>query len=102
MMGCSRAGNLTVQNSDLLLVLGCRLNTMTTGEELQKFCREAKVVIVDIGSGGTPKESVKIDRLIVADIKKTLKELIKHIERRKTDDWIVRSHWKDVSSKMRR
>ena len=100
MMGCSRAGNLTVQNSDLLLVLGCRLNTMTTGEELQKFAREAKVVIVDIDQVEHSKESVKIDRLIVADIKKTLKELIKHIERRKTDDWIEKcSHWKDVFPK---
>lgn len=100
MMGCSRAGNLTVQNSDLLLVLGCRLNTMTTGEELQKFAREAKVVVVDIDEVEHSKESVKIDRLIIADIKKTLKELNKNTDRIKTDDWIEKcSHWKEVFPK---
>ena len=40
-MRCSRAGNFALQNSDLLLVIGNRLTTMTTGEQLDKFAREA-------------------------------------------------------------
>jgi acetolactate synthase I/II/III large subunit len=100
MMGCSRAGNLTVQNSDLLLVLGCRLNTMTTGEELQKFAREAKVIVVDIDEVEHSKETIKIDRLIIADVKKTLMELIKNDEKKSINSWIEKcSHWKEVFPK---
>ena len=100
MMGCSRAGNLTVQNSDLLLVLGCRLNTMTTGEELQKFAREAKIVIVDIDQIEHSKETIKIDRLVVADVKKTLKELIKNDQKILINTWIQKcSHWKEIFPK---
>ena len=40
MMGCSRAGNFTIQNSDLILVLGCRLNSMTFRNDASKFARE--------------------------------------------------------------
>ena len=72
MMGCSRAGNLAVQNSDLLLVFGSRLNTMTTGEDFQKFAREAKIIIVDIDSVEHSKESIEIDKLIIADLKDVL------------------------------
>lgn len=36
-MGCTRAGNFALQNSDLLLVIGNRLTTMTTGEQLDKL-----------------------------------------------------------------
>ena len=100
MMGCSRAGNLTVQNSDLLLVLGCRLNTMTTGEELQKFAREAKIVIVDIDQIEHSKETIKIDRLVIADVKKTLKELIKNDQKILINTWIEKcSHWKEIFPK---
>ena len=42
-MGCSRAGNFTVANCDLLLVLGSRLNSLTTGVDFCKFARHAKI-----------------------------------------------------------
>ena len=47
-MGCSRAGNFVAQNSDLLIVLGNRLSSMTTGTELAKFARNAQIIVVDI------------------------------------------------------
>ena len=37
-MGCSRAGNFTVQNADFVLVLGSRLTSLTTGPDFGKFC----------------------------------------------------------------
>ena len=40
--GCSREGAFTVQNSDLLLVLGSRLNSLTIGSDTEKFARNAK------------------------------------------------------------
>jgi len=44
----TRAGNLAVQNADLLLVLGCRLSRSSIGYDPALFAREAKKVIVDI------------------------------------------------------
>ena len=38
--GCSRAGNFAMQNSDLLIVLGSRLNSLLTGVDTDKFARE--------------------------------------------------------------
>ncbi len=100
MMGCSRAGNLTVQNSDLLLVFGSRLNTMTTGEDFQKFAREAKIIIVDIDPVEHSKNSIKIDRLIHADIKDVLFKLNQNTTNKKYNHWIEKCyHWKKLFPK---
>jgi len=44
----NRYGNLTLANSDLILVLGSRLDTRQTGTNLDTFAREAKIIQVDI------------------------------------------------------
>ncbi len=76
MMGCSRAGNFAVQNSDLLVVIGNRLSSMTTGPEFHSFAREAKVFVIDIDITEHLKESVTIDELINIDAKQFLEVLI--------------------------
>ena len=43
-----RCGNFAVQNSDLLLVLGCRLSQAVVGYNPKTFARAAKIVYVDI------------------------------------------------------
>lgn len=67
-MGCSRAGNFAVQNSDFLLILGSRLTSLTTGPEFCKFARAAKVVVVDIDPVEHSKETIRIDTLVHADL----------------------------------
>jgi len=42
-----RAGNMAVQNADLILSLGCRLNMQMTGP-IKDFASNAKIVMVDI------------------------------------------------------
>ncbi|MDA7818273.1 thiamine pyrophosphate-binding protein [Sulfurimonas sp.] len=42
-----RSGNFIVQNADLIIVIGNRLDTHATGK-LDEFAREAKIVVVDI------------------------------------------------------
>ena len=44
----SRSGNFTIQNSDLLLTLGSRLDTRITGGKPSTFARNAKIIMVDI------------------------------------------------------
>ncbi|MCB9818887.1 thiamine pyrophosphate-binding protein [Candidatus Nomurabacteria bacterium] len=68
----SRAGNLAMQNSDLLIVLGSRLSVTAIGYEYELFAREAKKVVVDIDPVEHKKPIVKIDLFINADIKEFL------------------------------
>jgi acetolactate synthase I/II/III large subunit len=75
-MGCSRSGSFSVQNSDVLLVLGNRLSPMTTGSDYSKFARHAKVFVVDIDKLEHSKETIRIDSLIEADVGDVLGMLI--------------------------
>jgi len=44
----SRAANFAIQNSDLVLNFGSRLDTRVTGGKPETFAREAKIVSIDI------------------------------------------------------
>jgi acetolactate synthase I/II/III large subunit len=46
-LGCSRAGNFAIQNSDLILALGSQFRTSLTGEDEKAFAPVAKIVSVD-------------------------------------------------------
>lgn len=66
----NRAANFALGNADVLLVLGSRLGIRTSGYNYELFAREAKkVIVVDINESEHKKETVRIDRLIVADVK---------------------------------
>ena len=96
-MGCTRAGNFTVQNSDLLLVLGSRLSSMTTGPEVNKFAREAKIIIVDIDPVEHSKSCLNIDRLIIADVKKVINVLRTKKIYEVNQQWLDKcQHWKNI------
>ena len=67
----TRAANLAVQNSDLLIVLGCRLDTKATGTP-SEFAPKAKIVMVDIDQSEIdkmPKVGRKIDLGLCMDAK---------------------------------
>lgn len=99
-LGATRAGNFTVQNADLLIVLGCRLSTVTTGEEYEKFARAAKVIVVDIDKVEHSKNTIKIERLVISDVKKFLSTLVKENVKATSDSWINKClHWKQVFPK---
>ena len=71
----NRAGNFAVQNSDFLLVLGCRLNIRQISYNWQAFAREAYKVMVDIDPSELQKPTLKIDLPIQADLKAFLDRL---------------------------
>lgn len=96
-IGGTRAGNFAVQNSDLLLVLGCRLSPITTGPDYENFARAAKVIVVDIDSMEHSKNTVRIDRLIISDVKKFLVALMGKDIRRDSDEWQNKCiHWRQI------
>lgn len=97
MMGCSRSGCFAVQNADLLLVLGNRLSPMTTGPEYGKFARQAKTVVVDIDEIEHGKNTVRVDKLVKADVRAFLTELNRREPGKRFDAWAEKcAHWKEI------
>ncbi len=75
-----RAGNFTVQNSDLLIVLGCRLSIRHTSHNWQAFARHAFKVQVDADAAELCKPTVKIDLPVKADVGCFLKALNRRLD----------------------
>ena len=75
--GCSREGAFAVQNSDLLLVLGSRLNSLTIGPDIEKFARKAKKIIIDIDKEEYFKNKLNNSNLILSDLGFFLKKMNK-------------------------
>jgi acetolactate synthase-1/2/3 large subunit len=71
----TRAGNFAVQSSDLLLVLGSRLNVRQTGYTFKSFARAAYKIWVDIDPAELSRPTVSPDLPIVADLHAFLEEL---------------------------
>jgi acetolactate synthase-1/2/3 large subunit len=95
--GASRFGNFAVQNSDLVLSIGCRLSVETVGSEFDQFAREAKIFVVDIDEVEHSKKGVKIDRFIHADAKDVLTKLRKIEIGRVPEEWLDKCrHWKEI------
>ncbi len=100
-MGCSRAGNFVVANSDFLIVLGSRLNSLTTGVDFCKFARHAKVYVIDIDKTEHEKQTINIYKLIQTDIKCFLKSILKYQQKRSSLDWKTKCyHWKSMFGKV--
>lgn len=70
----NRYGNMALANSDLILVLGSRLDTRQTGTDLKTFAREAKIIQVDIDKHELGSK-INADILIHSDVK-TFLELL--------------------------
>lgn len=82
----TRGANLSIQNSDLLLSIGSRLDSRQTGENAKTFAKAAKKIVVDIDMGELTKKTIHIDIPIQSDIKKILKILMtKHILKKNLD-----------------
>jgi len=71
-----RAGNFTVQNADLILIVGSRMSIPQVGYNYADFAREAKKIMVDIDKKELEKKSLKLDVEINADAKKFMTELL--------------------------
>lgn len=70
-----RAGNFAVQNSDLIISLGSRLNIYQVGYNVKTWAREAYVIAVDIDREELKKDTIRVDMPICYDIKLFMKEL---------------------------
>lgn len=70
-----RAGNFAVQNSDCVLVLGCRLNIRQISYNFASFARAAKKIMVDVDAAELNKPTLSIDMRVHANLKDFLPAL---------------------------
>ena len=76
----TRAGNFTVQNADLLLILGSRLNIRQVSYNWQAFAPRAFKIQVDIDCAEFAKPTVKPDLAVTADLKSFLVALAQRLD----------------------
>ena len=86
----TRAGNFAVQNCDLLVSLGCRLNIRMIGYNHYDFAKNAYKIIVDIDKRELEKPTIKPDMPVNADVKNLLQELLKvdYIPNKEHESWL--------------
>jgi acetolactate synthase-1/2/3 large subunit len=100
-MGASRCGNFTIQNADLVLVLGNRLSAYSTGVDYCDFARDAQTIVVDIDPIEHKKKSIRIDQFVRADLKNFLKLLNESPFHANTTEWVSTClHWKKTFSEI--
>lgn len=77
----SRSANFAVQNSDLLICLGSRLDTRITGGVPSTFARGAKIVAIDIDKHElSKKRGLNLSLKIKSDLKIFLELFLKKIK----------------------
>lgn len=79
MLGGSMSGNIVLQHSDLVIILGSRLSSVTTGGNLDDFARNAKLIVVDIDSDEHSKMSSRIDTFLNYNLTSLFKLLSKKV-----------------------
>ena len=94
----ARGANFALQNCDLLLAIGVRLDFAITGYAPQNLARAAHKVAVDIDPAELQKLHPYLQQPVCADAKAFLTELLKHKDQLKPRDlkpWLARcADWK--------
>jgi len=88
----TRSGNFAVQNADLLLILGCRLNIRLISYNWENFSRHSYKIWVDVDAAELTKPTIRADLPIHADLRKFLPLLLEHATKRPPgdhSDWLA-------------
>lgn len=98
----TRRGNFAIQNSDLVLSIGSRLDSHATGTPASSFARGAKKVVVELDQSELSKfsrQGMKIDVKIQADVSDFFNVIDQKMNRIKTRDispWLAKiADWRD-------
>lgn len=93
-----RAGNFAVQNSDLLICIGTRLNIYQVGYNVDTWARAAYTIVVDIDPEELKKKTVRIDLPVCTDASQFMQALLKQdIKRSNADAWVNQcNEWKQT------
>jgi acetolactate synthase-1/2/3 large subunit len=88
-----RAGNLAIQNSDLLIIIGSSLPVAEIGYDYAQFAREARIVVADIDTTSHKKNTIKIDLLIEGDAKEFINRVAQLLDKQRV---IFDEKWLDT------
>lgn len=75
-----RPGNLSVQNADLIVSIGSRLNIRQVGYNFKEWARDAYVIVNDIDSEELKKPSVHADMRLHCDAAELLMAIIEELD----------------------
>lgn len=93
-----RGGNFAVQNCDLLISIGCRLDNIITAYNPRGFARAAKKAVIDVDINEIEKLDMDIDLPIVADAGRAIAALAVQplpADRADSAPWVARcADWK--------
>lgn len=96
-----RAANIIIQNSDLLLSIGARMDLYTVGYTYNAFAREAFKIMVDIDRHEIEKPILKVDLPVNTDAKIFIQEMIRQIKKKpfkiNIDPWLA--YGRDLNNK---
>jgi acetolactate synthase-1/2/3 large subunit len=95
-----RAGNIAMQNADLIISLGCRLDFSITGFDRSQWATNAKKIVVDIDDAEISKLESAGDLFpVIADTSDVIAELLIHKDKIRIQDlssWKEKiAHWKN-------
>lgn len=75
-----RGGNFVVQNSDLILVVGCRLSIRQVSYNWKMFAHGAYKIMVDIDATEMEKPTLSIDQKIHADAADFIEVMLERVQ----------------------
>jgi len=83
-----RAGNFSVQNADMILIIGTSLNAQTTGYETELFAPRARKIHVDMDKAILHRGENMVSFSIYSEVKAFIERLSQALDRRRTLwDW---------------
>lgn len=91
-----RAGNFTVQNSDLVLSIGSRLSLRQVGFNYKTWAREAFVIVNDIDKEELKKPTLHVDIPVHADCKDFINLLLEKLDKKLKDGEVL---WDDTKTR---
>ncbi len=77
-----RAGNFSVQNADLIIMLGARMAIRQVGFNHQAFGRAAKKIMVDVDQFEMEKPTLEIDQKFLCDLRLVMPMLLSKSQRK--------------------
>ncbi|WP_252248830.1 biosynthetic-type acetolactate synthase large subunit [Clostridium sp. ZBS20] len=81
----TKASNIGATQCDLLIVLGARFSDRVISD--QNHIKNAKIIHIDIDPAEINK-NIKVNSLIIGDLKYVLNKLIPLVEKKESKDWI--------------
>lgn len=94
-----RFANITVQNADVILILGARMDTGIIGYQPLDWGKNAKKIIVDIDKEELKKPGIQTDIIIKADVGDFLQIINQELSNKKMPNY---TNWIKICNKLKK